>query len=423
MPIIENAASAFRRLITSKIIFGAIIVFFIIGLGFTIPVREGKDLKVGLFGVEQVLHKKSPYENPTDPNRTIYRYAPGLALLEYPFLLKSKLIAPFTFENITPSALAWYFTVLLSLFGSLAILLKLIPSASRKISVNNLKLSLLLALPFIGYELSNGQNKLLALFFMLLSLYLFEKKRLFWSAISFCVGLTVYIALLPFLFYFLIKKKSFILHFIVAVLAVFFILPSLAVGFSFNNYLLQEWFRLSLKPFFLTHSYASYIDLRHSSQSLPSAIGRIFVSGATNHFRYFISALWVHAIIRVFSAVFVLFSVFAVWKSREESRRALGYAIFFILALILPQYCIYYTWCWIFVLYYAIFNYMDSPGVSGSERKLLGRLVFVSYASLCLIGFKSFCKLSFIFWSTVILWAGIVSILISEKPVNQQKVN
>ena len=96
MPIIENAASAFRRLITSKIIFGAIIVFFIIGLGFTIPVREGKDLKVGLFGVEQVLHKKSPYENPTDPNRTIYRYAPGLALLEYPFLLKSKLIAPFT---------------------------------------------------------------------------------------------------------------------------------------------------------------------------------------------------------------------------------------------------------------------------------------------------------------------------------------
>ncbi len=423
MSNLENAASALRRLITSKIIFGAISASFIIGLGFTIPVREGKDLKVGLFGVEQVLHKKSPYENPTDPNRTIYRYAPGLALLEYPFRLQSKLVGPFIFENITPSALAWYFTVLLSLFGSLAILLKLIPSASHKISMNNLKLSLLMALPFIGYEVSNSQNKLLALFFMLLSLYLFEKDRLFWSAISFCVGLTIYVALLPFIFYFLIKKKAFILHFIAAVLVVFFIIPSLVVGFKFINFLLQEWFRLSLKPFFLATSYANYIDLRHSSQSLPSAIGRIFVSGNTEHFVYAILPLLVHLTIRAFSAVFVLFSIFAVWKNREESRRALGYAIFLILALLLPQYCIYYTWCWIFALYYIIFNYMDSPGVSSNEKKLLGRLVFVSYAALCLIGFKPFCKLSFIFWSTVILWAGIVSILISEKPANRQKAN
>ena len=103
MPNIENAASALRRFVTSKIIFGMISVSFIIAMAFTIQIREGKDLKVGLFGVEQVLHKKSPYDNPTDPNRTIYRYAPGLAILERPFLLKSKLISPFTFENITLS--------------------------------------------------------------------------------------------------------------------------------------------------------------------------------------------------------------------------------------------------------------------------------------------------------------------------------
>ncbi|MFA5095852.1 MAG: glycosyltransferase family 87 protein, partial [Candidatus Omnitrophota bacterium] len=364
MRLIVNAALAVRRFFISKTVFSFIIVSFIVSLGWVIHIREGKDLKVGLFGVEQVLQKKSPYENPTDPNRTIYRYAPGITILQYPFLMQSKSIRPFYYKDITPSALAWYFTVLASLFLSLRMLLKLIPSSSRRISIDNLKVSLLLALPFIGYELSNGQNKLLSLFFTILALYLFEKKRFFPAAVSFCVGLTIYIALFPFLFYFLIRKKAFILHFLFGVLVVFFIVPSFFFGFHFNNFLLGEWFRLALKPFFFTDSYTSYIDLRHSNQAMPGAIGRIFVSGNTEGFRYAVSPLVVHLVVRFFSAVFVLFSIFAVWKNKQEARRGLAYAVFFILPLVLPLYCIYYTWAWVLVLYYAIFNYIDSGAAS-----------------------------------------------------------
>jgi hypothetical protein len=407
-----SVPAPFKKIINFNLVFGIIVAVFVITLAIVARNRGGRDLKVGLFGVEQVLQKKSPYENPLDPKRPIFRYAPGFAILQYPFLLKSKMVAPFEFQNIAPSIFAWYLAVILSLAASAVILLKIIPSAAKDISIRNLKVSFLLAMPLIGYELSNCQNKLIALFFMLLALFLFERKRLFWAALSFCLALTVYVALLPFLFYFVIREKKFILSFIVAVLIVFFVLPSLILGVKFNIFLLKEWFVRTLKPFFFTNSYAAYIDLRNSSQSLPSAIGRIFVSGKTGSFKYLISPLFVHIIIRVFSAIIVLLSCLAVWRSAKTAAKGLGYAIFLMLALILPQYCIFYTWAWIFVFYFAALNYISYPEVSGGRKRLLLASVFISYVPFCLMGVRLFNHLSLIFWATLILWAGMVSILI-----------
>ncbi|MDO8525068.1 MAG: hypothetical protein Q7S07_01085, partial [Candidatus Omnitrophota bacterium] len=145
-----------------------VITLLMIGMVIVTCVRGGKDLKVGLFGVEQVLHGKSPYDNPTDANRPIFRYAPGFVILQAPFLLTSKLVGPYEFEHILPSVLLWCLAEIVALSLSVLLIVRLIPAPSREIAMRNLKLSMLLALPLISYEISNSQNKIAALAFLLL---------------------------------------------------------------------------------------------------------------------------------------------------------------------------------------------------------------------------------------------------------------
>jgi len=406
--------SLFKKTINSNLLFIFILIIFVLSLASAVYYREGKDLKVDFFGVEQVLHGHSPYENPSDPNRTIFRYAPGFTILAFPFLLTSKMTAPYQFSNILPSVFAWYLAEILCLIAIALIMLKLIPSSTKQTSIRNLKISFLMASPLIGYELSNGQNKIFALCFMLIAILLFEENRLFASAILFSLALTIYVALLPLLFYFIFRKKEYIFSFIIGALIIFFIFPSLIFGIRFNVFLLKEWFLHALKPFFLTTSYGSYIDLRISSQALPSAIGRMFVSGKTGHFNYLISPLFVHIIIRTFSAMILLFSLLAVWKRSKAISRGLDYVIFLILPLILPQYCIFYTWSWAFVFYFAIFNYLSYAETSSIEKRILFILVVILFGASVLMGVKSFNHYSLLFWATFVFWLGIIIISIRQ---------
>jgi hypothetical protein len=211
-----------------------------------------------------------------------------------------------------------------------------------------------------------------------------------------------------------------------AAFLVFLLFPSLIFGLNFNDYLLKEWFTHSIKPFFLTNSYTTYIDLRRSSQAMPSAIGRIFVSGYTRHFKYIISPFLIHIIIRTISAGIVLCSCLAIWKKPKDTMLGFCYVIFFILALILPQYCIYYTWAYLFVFYFSLFNYIGQPDVYRPQKKFLLTLVSILFVSSCLIIFHRFSYFSVLFWATLIFWVGIVFALIRElgiKPMVPPEAN
>lgn len=388
-------------------------------LAITVNARGGKDLKVDIYGAQQTLNKQSPYKNPAGEydSRPLFRYAPGFALMVYPFILASKpyrvVNTNLVIDDIGPSVFAWYFFKIILLFLSAVILLKLIPSVSAQTSIRNLKISFLLASPLIGLELANGQNKIIALFFMLLALWLFKKNRLFVSALCFCLALTVYVPLCFFAAYFILRDKKFILSFIAAVFVVFLFIPSLVFGFDFNIYLLKDWFH-NLKPFCLASSYATYIDLRESSQSLPSAVGRMFVRGFTANFTYLISPLAIHLIIKVTTIFILAVSCIASWKRLAPDSEGLRYVIFFILSMILPQYCIFYMWSWALVFYFAIFNYASYPEVSGGKKKFLFTLAAVLFIATVSICFKIFSRFSVLFWGTVFLWAGIASVLIQN---------
>jgi len=302
-------------------------------------------------------------------------------------------------------------------------LLKLIPSPSREIGCRNLKLSFLLALPLIGYELANCQNKILALFFMLAALLTFKENRVFLSALLFSLALTVYVPLVFFLLYFIIRKKEFIVSFVIAALVVFIVIPSLFFGLEFNNFLLREWFVRTLKPFSLTTSYESYIDLRASSQSLPSAVGKLFAFGKTWQFTYLLPPVVLHFIIRISTALIVFFSLLTTWRNRKEVSKGLEYAIFLILALILPQYCIYYTWAWLFVIYFAAFNYISYPDVPEERKAFLRALTLILIIGSYSIAVRFLNNISVLFWTTLIFWLGAVAVLMSPGTTRRGGLN
>ena len=80
-----------------------------------------------------------------------------------------------------------------------------------------------------------------------------------------------------------------------------------------------------------------------------------------------------------------------------------------ILALIIPLYCIYYTWAWLFVIYFFVLNYTTSPGAPNTEKKVLLVLTSIMFLSTCLIGVTILKRNSFIFWATFILWLVIAN--------------
>ncbi len=415
-----------KRSATFNIFFWTAVSIAVIATGISLSMRGGRDLKVGLYGVDQVLHGKSPYDNISDANRPLFRYAPGMTIIQYPFMLKSKIVEPsptepLDFKGMLPSVFAWYLAELIAVALSGLMLLRLIPPRTKEEGMRNLKISLLLAFPFLLYELSNSQNKLVALFFLLTALLLFKEKRSFFSAVYFCLALTVYSPLLVFILYFMIKSRGrYIFSFIAGVFIVFFLVPSAVFGIGFNNFLLKEWFDRAIKPFSAAGSYAAYLDLRVSNQSLPGAIGRLLAPGGTTNFHYIISPESIHLVIRVLSVAIVLLSCFVVWKTTvwksavwrgpKDSRAGLAYPVFLMLALLLPQYCIYYTWAWTFVFYFAALDYAGRADLPPAGKRLLLTASAILFISTCLVFIPALKVISVISWSTLFLWAAMVKV-------------
>jgi len=396
-------------------IFIGIIAIFIIMMAIITGIREGKDLKVGLFGVEQMLHRQSPYDNPTDANRPIFRYAPAFTILQAPFLLMSKMTAPFEFEHILPSVMLWYIFEILALSLSVFLIVKLIPAASEEIAMRNLKVSIILAMPLIAYELSNSQNKLIALAFLLLAVYLFEKNKQFLSAVFLSIAMTIYIPLAFFAFYFIFRSRGrYIANLILGGLVVFIVVPTMVWGMDYNNFLLRDWYVRCLKPFFMTKSYATYMELRPSSQSLPSAIARIFVAGRSAPYKYSISPEALHILIRICSTSILAISLLTVWRRVKPRLLGLSYSVFLPLALITPSYCIWYTWAYLFVLYFATLNYISYPDVKKGQKVILAIALTVLLISSYSIAIGPLNNISVMFWGTLFYWGCVAGVVLKN---------
>jgi len=418
----------FSKFKLSEKFFALFVLIFLIGMAFAVKDRGGKDLKIFLFGLEQTKKYQSPYERyPGDTDRPIYRYAPGFLVLQAPYVLKSKNVSPVVFsdleyKDIGPSVMAWYLTEVLALFMIGWFLWKFFPSVSNEVDRKHLMISFLLAVPLIGYEISNCQSKLVAMALMLAALFFFEKNRMLLSTFFFNWAMTVYVPLIYFLLYFIVKnKKGFLLSFVATFLFVFFLIPSFVFGFEFNIFLLKEWFARCIQPFAFATSYESYTDLRVSSQSLPSALGRMFVRGQTGGFEYLISPIWIHRIIKISSALMVLISGWAVWKNRRRAYRGLEYLAFFLLAMILPQYVLFYTWAWLFIFYYAVLNLMRGPDLIFGQKKILFVLLCLVFISTCLVGVRFFTSRSLLFWTTLLFWAGSVFVIARGKRGSKER--
>jgi len=201
-------------------------------------------------------------------------------------------------------------------------------------------------------------------------------------------------------------------------LIVFIVVPSIVWGAGYSGFLLKDWFVKCIKPFVMTTSYNTYMELRPSSQSLPSAIGRMFIVGQTTPYKYLISPEAIHVIVRIFSAIVLALSLLTVWKPLKPRLLGLSIAVFLPLALIMPSYCIWYTWAYLFVLYFATLNYISYPDVPRPDKTLLK----VAIAVLALTSYSSAVEqlnvISVMFWGTIFYWGCVVSVVLrnSRKP-------
>jgi len=105
----------FKKMIDSNRIFTLFVVIFVLSLAITLYFRGGKDLKVAIYGAQETLHGESPYDNPVDSDsRPLFRYAPGFAIMVYPFMLTSKMYrvidSDLQFDGIMSSVFAWFFS-------------------------------------------------------------------------------------------------------------------------------------------------------------------------------------------------------------------------------------------------------------------------------------------------------------------------
>ena len=416
------------KIITSNTAFIILVSLFVVIVGAASIIRGGNDIKVDIFGAEEVHAGHSPYMNPNDPGRTIYRYAPPFAIMMYPFLAVNKIFgitlsrgdfsASFNYNNITATLTAFYTAKVLMLAGIAYLFLTYMPARRRDKSAVNLKIAFLLASPFIAYELVNNQNKLMALFFLVLALALFENSKPWLSGIFFNLAISIYIPLAAFLLYFLKYKKSYIMIFGITALIVFIIAPSLIIGFDYNNHLMKEWYVRCLKPFFFSSSYSDFmVELRKNSQSLPSAVGRIFCERTPNGINYHIPPAGISAIIRFLSIFLVISSVLAVWLSSKKAK-GLQISALLILSLLLPSYCLVYTWAYFFIVYFYMFDYMDKAGKDNGIRKIFLGSGIVFFLSMLLMVVEKTFYISLLCWATVILWACLIFAMFKERLEN-----
>jgi hypothetical protein len=107
-----------------------------------------------------------------------------------------------------------------------------------------------------------------------------------------------------------------------------------------------------------------------------------------------------------------LCSFIAVWNKPPDMVRGFSYVIFLILALILPQYCVYYTWAYLFVFYFVVFNYVSFSDVPPYQKRNLLLLVLILCIASYSIVFHRLSYYSMLFWATIIFWAQIVTIML-----------
>jgi hypothetical protein len=414
------------KIINSNTAFAVLVALFFVIVGIASVVRQGNDIKVDIYGAEEVQAGRSPYYNPHQPERTIYRCAPPFALMMYPFLAVNKLFgvelsradfsAAFNYNNITLTIIAFYTAKALMFVATLYMLLGLFPPKDRQRSIVNLKIAFLLSSPFIAYELVNNQNKLMALFFLMLALFFFERSRPWLSGIFFNMAMVIYIPLAVFMLYFLRYKKSYILMFLAGALVVFILLPSLIIGFDRASQLTLEWYQRCLKPFFFSGAYSEFmIELRKNSQSLPSAVGRMFCSrmpdGSLN---YRISPQSIGLIIKILSALLVLSSMLGIWFSSKKAA-GLQVSALLLLSLLLPSYCLVYTWAYLAVVYFYMLDYVDNRRSGDIVKRLFLWSGAAIFAATVLMAVEATFYISLICWVTAVLCACLVFAMFKER--------
>ena len=251
------------------------IVFIMVAVVFTgllfhylhrAPKRDYSDFRVYYATAQRFADKGEIYSRP-DISITPYKYSPTFAMILAPLSLFSKKGAAITFFVIN-------FLCLVAIFVfSKRLIIK--SKISFKQNLFLCIITLIFTSRFIIHVLDVGQVGLMILALVVFGLYLLEKRKEWWA--SALIGLSVMIKYTSIIFlpYFLVRKRFRVIALIILCIMLYCVAPAIYVGIDKHTDYLTNWLPSITKTSLDKGSWYDY-----KNQSIFSVILRFFTKGS-----------------------------------------------------------------------------------------------------------------------------------------------
>ncbi len=331
-----------------KVRIAVIIFLFIAFLGryqTKMPKRDFADFRVNHYTAEKLIKGENIYDD------IAYR-EDGIANFKYPPIV-AVLFYPLGFLGKNSAAIIW-------LLFSYILIIFFFYWSSRLIFAEGFKnrsrnwvyfLAALFSLRFFAHNFDEGQVNFLMMSTLVLSLFLLNKKKNFFSGISLGFSSLVKYMSVIFLPYFVFKRKLKVIFYFLLALVIFFYLPALVLGLEYNNSLQKSFF-----PFLCKTSLDFNSMSTHENQSLIAMAMR-FLSSFSEYKVNFLKLSQLQLGFVIGASFMLLYMVILFpssprLKNQSQFREALNYAMLFIcVALFNPN-------AWIHAFIFLVFPFM-----------------------------------------------------------------
>ncbi|MGK0487297.1 MAG: hypothetical protein ACJAXB_000472 [Candidatus Endobugula sp.] len=306
-----------------------------------------------------------------------YRYAPIFGIALYPFSLLPKQV--YIFLWLFFNAFLLYKSVLLfrEFFSELKV--------DNKRFATTAILTLILSIRFWGQNFQLGQTTILLVFLSVYAVYLSKKNKPVLAGLMLALAFITKIMPIVLLGYFIYRKdfKTPVYTLIFSLIMVF--IPSIIVGFDYNNFLIQEWYGI-INP--ANKEYT--LETKTGIYNLSAFIYAFFtempddkIAGNRNilSLSYDTAAIVTNVIrggLILFTLYFMKLRPFRASSSYEQSFWEFGY-ICLAFPLVFPaqnKYSFYYILPALFLLsVYLVKQYKEKKGLKGIPLKILIPLI------------------------------------------------
>jgi len=360
-------------------IFVVLVFFIVVGMstlcrGGIGPPPRRTDLTVFLRGAEAILSGEDIYAV-TNARGWHYVYMPLLAIL----------LAPFARLPLLANTSLWYLLSVAAICWTVILSVRL--AEDRRTGMRAAMLALIFCIPSLVETLTRGQVGALNVFLAIAILYLYARGWAVWAGVLFAFAVVLKPSPTAFIFLFFLVKREWKACAAAVLGVIFFVLafPSLVIGADRNWLFLTEWNKILS---YAVSSGAGEESRLWNQLATPIAwdnqsLYAVFTRWACPTESALIACgdFWQRWGVRVFgvAALSILAFVCGRKKPRTSGKRLiLEYSLFLILMLLVSPVSEIHHFTVFFLLFFAVFLYLDELPRNSAAYQWLGWGVFIA---------------------------------------------